>query len=84
VIGCERAERLARGDDLGGPGCDRVEAHRFAMMKGFGLAPREDIEVKRERYRRYCRARSRAYKDCVLAATTFPNLGDCTKRELGD
>lgn len=84
VIECERVARIARGDDLGGPACVDVEAHKFALFRSSGLAPREDVDMKRAAYRRFCRARSRAYKECVLAATTIPSHGVCVKRELGD
>lgn len=59
---CARSERIARGDDLDGPSCEVVVSHVAESL----YATRDDAPPTSDAYA-WCRVRSRAWKECILA-----------------
>lgn len=80
LAGCERAERLRRGDDLGGPDCEPVVGHLRQVLGPLG---HEDAGpyFDRSALMRFCSVRSRTYKECVLRAAAPADYAKCAADE---
>lgn len=88
---CDREDRLARGDDLGGASCEEVGLH-FAQILATEPPPpphRDDRPVPPERIARNAEAMAivcenagwtRTVKACMLRATNGDGLRDCQSR----
>ena len=81
IVECEREERIRRGDDLGGPECVEVVSHNLALHARRSARPEAVLPAERVALMKFCRARSRSYKECVLMAETLDAYAVCAQRE---